>query len=87
MQLLELLTIFVALSETKVKNSNKKAQTMENKKRDDTAAITAQSHGVTAAYVRMVANGTRKNDEILKTYNTILETKRNLSQPAEPAVA
>jgi len=58
---------------------------MENKKRDDTATLAAQAHGVTPAYVRMVVNGTRKNEAILNTYNAILAAKVNLSQPAEHA--
>jgi hypothetical protein len=56
---------------------------MENKKRDDTATLTAKAHNVTAAYVRMVINGVRKNESILSTYQTILKTKEELSQPSE----
>ena len=35
---------------------------MENKKRDDTATLAAQAHGVTPAYVRMVVGYTNLID-------------------------
>lgn len=54
---------------------------MEKEKKDDTATLTAQAHGVTPAYVRMIVNGKRKNESILSTFNTILEAKDNLSKP------
>jgi len=56
---------------------------MENKKRDDTATLTAQATGYTPHYVRMVINGKRKNDSILTTYNNILTGKQNLVLSAE----
>lgn len=56
---------------------------MEKKKRDDTATLTAEAHGVTPAYVRMVVNGIRKNDTILYTYNKIKAVKEELARPAE----
>ncbi len=56
---------------------------MEKEKRDDTASLTAQAHGVSAAYVRMIVNGVRKNESILSTYNKILRAKEKLSQPLE----
>lgn len=52
---------------------------MENKKRDDTATLTAQVHSCTAAYVRMVVSGKRKNEAILSTYNKILKVKEKVS--------
>ena len=54
---------------------------MEKEKNDDTATLTAQAHGVTPAYVRMVANGKRKNERILSTFNSILDAKDKLSKP------
>jgi len=63
---------------------NKKlSNKMEKEKKDDTATLTAQAHGVSASYVRMVVNGKRNNESILSTFNTILETKNKLSQPHE----
>ncbi len=59
---------------------------MEIKKRDDTAALTAEAHGCTPHYVRMVVNGKRKNEDILTTYNTILTGKKNLVESAEQEV-
>jgi len=57
---------------------------MQNKKRDDTATLTAAAHDVTPRYVRMVLNGERKNrEDILTTYNKILTAKDNLSKPVE----
>ncbi|MBB6127882.1 hypothetical protein [Mucilaginibacter lappiensis] len=61
---------------------------MENKKKDDTATLTAQAHNCTAAYVRSIVRGDRKtNTDLAKsvqdTYNKILEAKDNLSKPAE----
>ena len=56
---------------------------MENKKRDDTAALTAKAHGVSARYVRMIASGKREREDILSTYNAIMEAKNNMSKPAE----
>ncbi|MDD4191675.1 MAG: hypothetical protein PHI28_10100 [Mangrovibacterium sp.] len=47
-------------------------------KRDDTAAIVAEIQGVSAAYVRMIINGKRKNKTILKTYLQLQEGKRRL---------
>jgi Rod binding domain-containing protein len=59
---------------------------MENKKKDDTATLTALAHNVQPAYVRMIVRGVRKSNsekakDILKTYNDILEAKNNLSKP------
>ena len=51
---------------------------MEKEKKDDTATLTAQAHGVTPSYVRMVVNGKRNNDAILSTFNRILEAKNNI---------
>jgi len=58
---------------------------MENKKRDDTAILTARANKVTPSYVRMIVNGTRskagpKASKILETYNSIVTTKEQLSQ-------
>jgi hypothetical protein len=54
---------------------------MEKEKKDDTASLTAQAHGVTPSYVRMVVNGKRNNESILSTFNEILLAKDNLSKP------
>jgi hypothetical protein len=55
---------------------NKKNQ--QKQKRDDTAAIVAEMQGVSAAYVRMIINGKRKNKAILKTYMQLQEGKKRL---------
>jgi hypothetical protein len=41
--------------------------TIKVKKRDDTARIVAQIHGVSARYVDMVRKGERENEAILAT--------------------
>jgi hypothetical protein len=53
---------------------------MEKQKRtrDDTASIVAEIHGVSAAYVRMVVNGKRENQTILRTYQHIKRGKKML---------
>jgi hypothetical protein len=61
---------------------------MINKKRDDTATLTAEAHGCSAQYVRQLIRGDRNTNTerakaIIGTYNNILEAKRNLSKPAE----
>jgi len=61
---------------------------MENKKKDDTATLTAQAHNCKPAYVRMIVRGVRNANTdlakaVLDTYNKILEAKNNLSKPAE----
>lgn len=61
---------------------------MENKKKDDTATLTAEACGTTAAYVRMIVRGVRKTDspkaiKILETYNAIIKAKQELSAPIE----
>jgi hypothetical protein len=61
---------------------------MKNKKRDDTATITASALNVTSSYVRMVIKGTRKSQSpkasrILKHYKNILEAKHQLSNPGK----
>ena len=61
---------------------------MENKKKDDTATLTAQAHNCSSAYVRMIVRSDRnthspKAKAILDTYNNIMEAKNNLSKPAE----
>lgn len=63
------------------KENKKLSNTMEKEKKDDTATLTAQAHGVTASYVRMVVNGKRNNESILSTYKEILQAKDNLSKP------
>lgn len=63
------------------KENKKLSIKMEKEKKDDTATLTAQAHGVTASYVRMVVNGKRNNENILSTFNAILAAKDNLSKP------
>jgi hypothetical protein len=55
-----------------------KKKNQQKQKRDDTAAIVAEIQGVSAAYVRMIINGKRKNKTILKTYMQLQEGKRRL---------
>lgn len=55
-----------------------KGKNQQKQKRDDTAAIVAEMQGVSAAYVRMIINGKRKNKSILKTYMQLQEGKRRL---------
>lgn len=63
-------------------------QKVKNKrsKRDDTAAIIAQIHGVSARYVRMVRAGDRKNEEILASLVDFQVGKRVLIQSIEKVV-
>lgn len=61
---------------------------MENKKKDDTATLTAQANKCTAAYVRRIVNGDSKTNtelakNILSTYNRIRAAKDKLSKPLE----
>lgn len=61
---------------------------MENKKKDDTATLTAQAYNCNPAYVRMIVNGVRKTNtelakNILSTYNKIRAAKDKLSKPLE----
>lgn len=59
---------------------------MQQKKRDDTATLTAAAHNVSPAYVRMMLSGKRKSrEDILNTYNSIIQAKDNLSKHAETA--
>ena len=53
-------------------------ETHQRQKRDDTAAIVAEIQGVSAAYVRMIVNGKRENETILKTYLQLMEGKKRL---------
>jgi len=53
-------------------------ETQQKQKRDDTAAIVAEIQGVSAAYVRMIVNGKRENETILKTYVQLQEGKKQL---------
>lgn len=55
-----------------------KKKNQQKQKRDDTAAIVAEIQGVSAAYVRMIINGKRKNKTILNTYMQLQEGKRRL---------
>lgn len=50
----------------------------QKQKRDDSAAIVAELQGVSAAYVRMIISGKRKNKAILKTYMQLQEGKKQL---------
>lgn len=54
--------------------------TLYGNKRDDTAAIIARIHGVSARYVRMVAAGERNNDAIL---SSIIEMKQGKNELIE----
>jgi hypothetical protein len=63
---------------------------MENKKRDDTATLTAKACDCQPAYVRMIINGVRntntpKAKAVLEKYNEILAIKKNMAQPIEYA--
>jgi hypothetical protein len=63
---------------------------IQNKKRDDTAELTANAIDCTPAYVRMIVRGDRKTlsekaKRILDKYNSILQAKEKLSTPAEQA--
>jgi len=88
LQLTEILTIFVSLSETKVKKPHKNRMDLENKKRDDSARLTAEAFGCSPAYVRQLVRGdrnanTEKAKQILAHYNGIIETKQGLSKPVD----
>jgi len=50
----------------------------QKQRRDDTASIVAEIHGVSAAYVRMIINGKRENEAIRSTYRQLKQRKRLL---------
>lgn len=63
---------------------------MQNKKRDDTATLTAKACRCTPQYVRMIVKGTRRDltptaQKVLQRYNSILATKEQLSQVVDEA--
>lgn len=64
---------------------NPTKQHLIRKKRDDTARIIAEIHAVTPAYVRMVINGDKVNDQILLDYLTYNQEKNKLIQAIKKA--
>lgn len=64
---------------------------MQNKKKGDTAELTANACNCTSQYVRAIVRGDRNMNtdlakSVLTVYNKILEAKNNLSKPAESSI-
>ena len=56
------------------------------KTKDDAATAIAKIFNVTASYVRMVANGKRKNEKILEAYQTYKAGKNRLIKNIDQSV-
>lgn len=60
--------------------------TIKVKKRDDTARIVAQMHGVSVSYVQKVRNGERENEDIMASLVDFSVAKNKLIKHLESLV-